>query len=211
MAAAAAKDWVPDEVSNNCFKCNAEFGFFNRKVPRLPRFCVAVNHICAAYSHTHCIYIHPIHLLSLSPPQYPYLSHSHIHTHTHTHTHTHYLLVLLSHTSHSLCLSLLLFVRIRQHHCRSCSLLLCHACSSKSIALPTKGMGSLERVCDYCFAYETRRLAYHANVRPYREVGEIEWNGGMALAISSLPFLSSCFSSCFFVFFFFSSSSPSSC
>eukprot|EP00455_Lapot_gusevi_P014893 TRINITY_DN174_c0_g2_i1.p1 TRINITY_DN174_c0_g2~~TRINITY_DN174_c0_g2_i1.p1 ORF type:complete len:252 (-),score=23.71 TRINITY_DN174_c0_g2_i1:42-797(-) len=48
----------------------------------------------------------------------------------------------------------------RKHHCRGCGLIFCGGCSSKTISLPTKGLNSNQRVCDYCFQYETQRAAF---------------------------------------------------
>ena len=62
-----------------------------------------------------------------------------------------------------------------QHHCRSCSLLLCGTCSSKAIALPLQhaAASGLQRVCDYCFTYESRRVAFESQHRPLLATGAL--------------------------------------
>jgi hypothetical protein len=69
----------------------------------------------------------------------------------------------------------LLFFPHPQHHCRSCSLLLCGACSSKAIALPLQHASASgpQRVCDYCFTYESRRVAFESQHRPLLATGAL--------------------------------------
>lgn len=40
---------------------------------------------------------------------------------------------------------------LRRHHCRSCGMIFCDACSSKRIAIPALGYRSAERVCTACY------------------------------------------------------------
>lgn len=39
----------------------------------------------------------------------------------------------------------------RRHHCRACGQIFCHACSSKTAAIPKYGIEKEVRVCDLCF------------------------------------------------------------
>jgi hepatocyte growth factor-regulated tyrosine kinase substrate len=39
----------------------------------------------------------------------------------------------------------------RRHHCRACGQIFCHACSSKTAAIPKYGIEKEVRVCDLCY------------------------------------------------------------